>query len=164
MQLIFPSVCDVYTTVGKHGWLLLQMLDGGHALLQEYINSVTGLGQSPLLKLFICSPPNGIINPVWNWKYHINCCLPIICMTANKRLLCSVAVGFCGCCLVKYWIFNFDSSIRDMAWCVSMCNTGTPLFVICFSRQLALDPQMDTDTVFTFRCSCNEFITCEHLQ
>lgn len=48
-----PAVCDIYTTVGKHGWLLLQMLDGGHALLEENINSETSLGQSPLLKLFI---------------------------------------------------------------------------------------------------------------
>lgn len=54
IQLILPAVCDVYTTVGKHDWLLLQMLNGGHALLEGCINSLTGLGQSPLLKLFIC--------------------------------------------------------------------------------------------------------------
>lgn len=28
-------------------------MDGGHALLEENINSETDLGQSPLLKLFI---------------------------------------------------------------------------------------------------------------
>lgn len=36
------------------------------------------LGSSPI-KAIHFHPSNGVINPAWNWKHHINCCLLVIC-------------------------------------------------------------------------------------